>query len=120
MNPASSPWPRRLLIGGLVLMIAAAIDPLEGSVVILTGVALAAAAAHRLHSQYRRQLLAALALTTVGVAALWGVSALGGFGGDTGRSNWWVVPMLPYPIGWMLAIAGAARELRRPRHGAQA
>ena len=37
-----------------------------------------------------------LLLVLIGVAALWISSALGGFGGDTGRSDWWGLLFVPY------------------------
>jgi hypothetical protein len=45
-----------------------------------------------------------------------GMSALGGIGGDTGRSYWWALLFLPYPVGWIMALTGAfelVAELRR-------
>jgi hypothetical protein len=96
-------------------MIAAALDPLEGSIVILAGVAMAAIAAYGLESRYRRHLAAALVLTAVGVAAMWGLSAVGGFGGDSGRTNLWWFAIVPYPIGWLLAIVAGLRAWRDGR-----
>ena len=40
------------------------------------------------------------------MGALWGLSALGGFGGNSGHSNWWAVLILPYLIGWLMGIWG--------------
>jgi hypothetical protein len=106
---------RLLVILGLVLMVVGALDPLEGSVVILGGSALVAIGAF-LSSTHRYALqLMALALTAVGVGALFGLSALGGVGGNTGRSYWWLLLCAPYPIGWLMGIIGAARKLREPR-----
>jgi hypothetical protein len=104
----------RLLVGlGLALMIIAALDPLEGSVVILAGSALVAAgAAFNGSGGYRLQAIA-LAFTAVGVTALFALSAMGGVGGNSGRSIWWLLLCVPYPIGWLLAIIGAARKLRQ-------
>jgi hypothetical protein len=45
-------------------------------------------------------------LVLAGVAALWGLSALGGVGGDTGRSMWWLLLCAPYGLGWLLALGG--------------
>jgi hypothetical protein len=100
----------------LALLLLGALDPMEGSVVIAGGAVLAAWAAAGTGSRYRRQLLWAAVLTAVGVAALWGMSALGGIGGTTGRSMWWALTLVPYPVGWILALVGAFRlvaELRR-------
>lgn len=108
----SSPWPRRLLIAGIVAMFVGFLDPMEGSVVILAGVALAAFAARALHSRYSPVLYWALALTFAGVAALWGWSAVGGFGGPSGRSMWWALTLIPYPIGFLMAVFASIRALR--------
>ena len=45
-------------------------------------------------------------LIALGVVALWGLSSGGGFGGDSERSMWWGLLVLPYPIGWSLGIWG--------------
>lgn len=105
-------WPRRLLFVGLAALILGTLDPLEGSLVILAAVALLALAGFAGHLAARRQLAWALALVALGIGTLWGLSAIGGFGGQTGRSNWWALLLLPYPIGWLLALTGALRSLR--------
>ncbi len=66
-----------LVIVGLVLMVAGALDPLEGSVVILGGSAVAAAGAFfGPMRRFRLQVIAFL-LIAIGVAALFGLSAVG-------------------------------------------
>ena len=50
-----------------------------------------------------------------GVAALFGLSALGGIGGDSGRSMWWAVLLVPYVTGWVLALVESVRVLREQR-----
>ena len=104
-------WPRRLLFVGLAALILGTLDPLEGSLLILAAVALLALAGYAGHFTGRRQLAWALGLVALGVGTLWGLSALGGFGGRTGRSNWWALLLLPYPVGWLLALSGALRSL---------
>ena len=111
MNGASR-WSRRLVIAGLVAMVAGALDPLEGSVVILAGTAVAALGALWGESRHRVLLYWSVILTALGVGALWGLSALGGIGGNTGRSYWWALVFLPYPIGWVMGLFGAVRSLR--------
>ena len=108
-------YSRWLVIVGLVLMVIGAVDPLEGSVVILGGSILVAFGAFRSHTRYRLP-VTALVLIAIGVGALFGMSALGGVGGDTGRSIWWLLLCLPYPIGWILGLIGAASKLREPRN----
>lgn len=108
---------RRVVIVGLVLMVGGVLDPLEGSVVILGGTALAALGAFLGRSRYWVPVIA-LVMTTAGVAALLGLSALGGVGGTTGRSAWWLLLCITYPAGWILGLVGAARTLRALRHSA--
>ena len=105
-------WSRILVIVGLVAMVIGAIDPLEGSLIILPGTGMVALGALLGKSRYRKLLYWSFALVAVGVGALFGVSALGGFGGRSGLSLWWVIVILPYPIGWIMGIVGAVRRLR--------
>ena len=105
--------PRVLLIVGFVLMVAGAIDPLEGSVVILLGSVLAAIGGFLSHSRRRVMLGWALALIAVGVGLMFGMSAMGGIGGRTGRSLWWALVLLPYPVGWLLGLIAGWQALRR-------
>lgn len=109
-------WSRILAWAGFVLMVVGAIDPLEGSVIILPGVGMAAVGAAVGASRFRKLLAWAFGLVAAGVGLMFGMSALGGIGGDTGRSMWWALLLLPYPVGWVLAVAGSIRrllELRR-------
>jgi hypothetical protein len=110
MNGAGR-WSRILVIVGLVAMVIGALDPLEGSLVILPGCGLVALGALLGKSRHRIFLYWAFVLVAVGVGALWGLSALGGFGGKSGRSNWWGLVLLPYPVGWIMGLVGAIRRL---------
>lgn len=107
MNDRSR-WSRRLLIVGSLAMPVGAIDPLEGSGLILLGSA--ALLAGTLVSREERRWIAyrtwAFVLVAAGVAALWGLSSVGGFGGPSGRSIWWGMLILPYPVGWSLGVWG--------------
>jgi hypothetical protein len=105
-------WSRTLVVAGLIAMVIGAIDPLEGSLVILPGTAMVALGAWLGKSRYRKLLCWAFALVAVGVAALLAVSAFGGFGGRGSLSYWWGILILPYPIGWVLGIIGAIKKLR--------
>ena len=93
-------------------MVIGAFDPMEGSLLILPGAGLAALGARLGISRHRGLLYWSVALVAVGVGALWGVSTLGGFGGESGRSIWWGLFILPYPAGWILGLVGSIRALR--------
>jgi hypothetical protein len=89
-------------------MLVGAIDPMEGSVLILPGSLILALGTF--FNQGERHLLAyrvwVFILIAVGVGALWGLSAVGGIGGKSGHSMWWGVLILPYLIGWSMGIWG--------------
>ena len=107
-----SRWSRILVIVGLIAMLIGVVDPLEGSLVILPGTGMVALGALLGNSRHRKLLSWSFVLVAVGVGALWGLSALGGFGGSSGRSNWWGLVLLPYPVGWIMGFVGAIRRLR--------
>lgn len=106
---------RLLLIAGLVLMIAGAIDPLEGSIVVLAGSAVAAAAVYFGRLARAAAQVWAFLLVLIGVAVMWGFSAVGGVGGNSGRSIWWLALVAPYPFGWIIGIIAAIHTLRSRR-----
>lgn len=101
-------WSRILVIVGSIAMLVGAIDPMEGSLVILPGSGLLALGTYL--GRHERRLIAyrvwVFILIAIGVGALWGLSAVGGFGGPSGRSIWWGVLILPYLIGWSVGIWG--------------
>lgn len=101
-----------LVFLGFSAMIGGLLDPLEGSLIILPGIALVTIGAALTRSRHTRLLSSSLVFVTVGVAALWGLSALGGFGGASGRSIWWGLALLPYPLGLITGVVGAAKKLR--------
>ena len=116
--PSRSSWSRGLVIGGLAGMVTGLVDPIEGCVVILAGNAAAAAGGRLGGYRARRRLLLAALLSAVGVSIMFGMAAIGGIAGNTGRSGWWALLLLPYPAGWLLGVIGAVqalREARRPR-----
>lgn len=105
-------WPRALLWAGTGALVVGAIDPLEGSLVLVAGAGAATLAAHLAHLRARRRLDWGLALAALGVAVLWAMSAVGGVGSSTGRTYWWLLLLAPYPAGWLLSLSGAVRALR--------
>jgi hypothetical protein len=107
----SAIWSRILIVFGLAGMLIGAIDPLEGSLVILPSVALIALGAWLGKSRHQVMLYWSAGLVSFGVAAMFVLSWMGGIGGNSGHSMWWGVFILPYPIGWLLGIVGAALAL---------
>ena len=105
-------WSRSMLWIGTAALVAGVADPLEGSLIIVAGAAAVMVAAHLRHLPVRRQLDGGVALAALGVAVLWAMSEIGGIGPSTGRSYWWALLLLPYPLGWLLSLSGAVRALR--------
>ncbi len=102
------PLVRFLLIAGYAAMLIGAIDPMEGSLLILPGSGLVALGtyfddAERKIFIYR---LWVFILILIGVGALFGFTMLGGIGGTTAYSIWWALLIVPYPIGWFMGTWG--------------
>lgn len=104
-------WSRLLVIIGLAGMLLGALDPLEGSLIILPGTGLVVLGAILGKSRRRILLYLSLALVAIGVGAMFVLSAFGGIGSSTGLSNWWVLILLPYPIGWVMGLTGGILAL---------
>jgi hypothetical protein len=122
---AGGRWSRALVILGSIAFCIGTLDPMEGSLLILAGCGLVLFGTY-LGRQPRPMLVYwswVTGLVVVGVAALWVLSALGGVGGNGGRSMWWLLVCVPYPVGWLLAFAGllvrAVRSLRGGVPGGQ-
>ena len=101
------PWSLILVVVGLFVMLVGAVDPLEGSFVILPGSGMVAFGAFVGKSRYRTLLSWAFVLIAGGVGAMVVFTALGGIGGNSGRSLWWGLLVLPYPLGWIMGLVGA-------------
>jgi len=97
-------WIRITYIIGIIALIAGAIDPLEGSVIIVGGSALIALSTQLTHDRHRRIFLITSVMITMGVCLMLFFSSLGGFGGASTLSWWWCLLILPYPIGWLITI----------------
>jgi len=108
-------WAQVLVIVGLIAMLIGAVDPLEGSLIILPGSGMAALGAFLGQSRHRRVVYWAFGLIAVGVGAMFVLSMFGGTGGSTGRSNWWLLVVLPYPIGWIMGLAGVLPGIGKRR-----
>lgn len=108
-------WSRILKAVGGIAMLVGTVDPLEGSMLILPGSGLVALGVH-LGTEDRRTVrywLWTFILIAVGVGAMFALSAVGGIGGKSGHSVWWGVSILPYPAGWLMALAGGVVGLIR-------
>jgi hypothetical protein len=102
---------RIVLMTGLILILLGIFDPLEGAVVILIGIGLAALNAGVNQYMNRKILYWALGLAVMGFGAMVVLSMFGGIGGKSGRSMWWGVLILPYPVGWIMGLVGGFRML---------
>ena len=105
---ARATWSSVLIVIGGIALVLGAVDPLEGSLIILPGSGLVALGTF-LKQNGRRQFafrVSVFALVAVGVGALWGLSMAGGIGGKSGHSLWWALLILPYLVGWSLSIWG--------------
>jgi hypothetical protein len=103
-----STWSRILVIVGGIAMLVGGVDPLEGSLAILPGSGLVVLGT-LLDPDERRWLAFRVwmfVLIAIGVGAMWGLTAVGGFGGTSKYSMWWGVLILPYLIGWSLNMWG--------------
>jgi hypothetical protein len=112
-------WPKIIFIAGIVGILIGILDPMEGSLVIAPGSILLALGAFLLHDRYRNIYLASSILIITGVFALFYLSSLGGFGGTSSLSWWWGVTILPYPIGWLLAVVFLVIRMMKRGSGQQ-
>ncbi len=92
-------------------MVVGVLDPLEGAFVILPGSGVVAVGGFLGKSRYRGLLGWAFILIAVGVGAMVSMSMLGGIGGRSGRSMWWALFILPYPVGWIMGLVGIILRL---------
>ncbi|MBI2515669.1 MAG: hypothetical protein HYV95_02025 [Opitutae bacterium] len=95
-------WSQILTVVGCAAMLVGGIDPMEGSLAVLPGSGLFALAAYlgQAERPVLRARLVIFLLVAIGVGALWGMSAFGGVGGQSGHSAWWLLLGLPYMLGW--------------------
>jgi len=96
------------VITGSVAILVGAIDPLEGSVLIVPGALLVMMSAfmEKARLAVLRYRTWTFILILTGVGSMWGLSAVGGIGGTSGLSWWWGLLLLPYLLGLPMAIWG--------------
>jgi hypothetical protein len=97
-------WNKVLFIIGIVAMIIGAIDPLEGSVIILVGSAFISLSTFLKKDMHRKIFLLSFLMIVIGVFSLFYLSSLGGFGSSSSLSWWWGLFILPYPLGWLISM----------------
>ena len=105
-------WNRLLFYLGIVLLIAGAVDPLEGSVIIASGSALLTLAIFQLRHRHRKKFLLSLVMILTGMLFMWLFSCLGGFGDNSGLAWGWAVLILPFPAGWLITCVLLLTDLR--------
>jgi len=108
-------WSRILITLGGIAMLLGSVDPMEGSVLILPGSGLVALGLFvgRAERRLLRDWVWVFGLIAVGVGALFGLSTIVGIGGKSGHSMWWGVLILPYPVGWIMALVISISALIR-------
>ncbi len=108
-------WMRVLYIAGVAGLIIGAIDPLEGSVVIAAGSILLALSTYLTRDRHWKFFLGFCLAVIFGIAFMFYLSSLGGFGGTSTLSWWWGTLILPYPLGWLASIVLLiVRAVRKP------
>lgn len=107
-------WARRLAWIGLAGLLLAVLDPMEGAFIALPFCAVLTVSAFLATSRYRVLLYWAFGSMFVGVGVLIVLTLIGGIGGSSGRSMWWGLLLVPYPLGWLMALFLGARVVREP------
>lgn len=101
-------WTQGVAVPGGLAVLLGGFDPLEGAIVILAGTILLAVASLIAGAEpavwFSRFVNAGLAV--FGFTALFVLSSIGGVGGPTGRSFFWMALCLPLAAGWSLSFWG--------------
>ena len=106
--PDRKSWSSAASVVGAVGLVIGSFDPMEGSALILPATGLLALGSY-MRSESPRLIAYrtfGFVLVLIGVVALFGLSAIGGIGGSSGRSTWWALLILPYFAGWSIDIWG--------------
>jgi hypothetical protein len=97
-------WIRIVYIIGIVALVIGALDPLEGSVLITIGIGFISLTTYLMRDRHWKIFLCSLMMVLVGVGFMFFLSSLGGIGNSSNLSWWWGVLIVPYPLGWLMAI----------------
>ncbi len=106
---------RILYYAGVVAMIIGVVDPLEGSVLIISGNLLIVISMFMTDDRHKMHFLISLIMIAIGVFFLFYLSSLGGLGGTSDLSWWWGALILPYPAGWIFAMVILIKRVRQKR-----
>ncbi len=106
-------WAWILVIVGSLATLMGALDPLEGAFVIFPGSGMVALGAYLAQTRMRKLAYWGFVLIAAAFVLLLTMSALGGFGGNAPllSSMWWGLLLAPYPVGWIMTMAGIACTL---------
>jgi len=97
-------WLKALYLLGVIALVFGAIDPLEGSVVVLAGSLCLAISTYLLQDRYWKSFLILLLLIAIGVIAMFVLSQFSDIVNQSDKSRWWLALILPYPIGWLISV----------------
>lgn len=103
MKPKSS-WKHIIYILGVTALIIGAISPLQGSILILFGSFLIMLSTYLTRDKHRKIFLSSFILILIGILAMFYISSFGGFEGIPSLLSWWVILMLPFPVGWLITV----------------
>jgi hypothetical protein len=96
-------WKGLLYIAGILLFFVGAVDPLEGSVLIVPGSILITVYKYLRGDRHKKGFLTGCLLIAFGVGFMFYLSSLGGIGKNA-NPMYWGIPILLYPIGWVLTV----------------
>ena len=95
-----------LSFAGLIGLILGAADPASGILIAVPGSGLIALGAFLGGHARRNRLLTAFLLMLAGALAAWWITEKGGVGGQSDLSIWWLLLVVPLPVGWVMSLLG--------------
>lgn len=101
---------KSIRIAGIACIFLGAIDPLEGSLVILAGSFLYTLAMYLKRHEKRFFFMICTLMMTAGMFFMFLFSSLGGIGSKSEYSIWWGILILPYPIAWLITVFSILRS----------
>lgn len=106
---------RILYYTGVTAILFGAIDPLEGSILIAAGATILSAVSLFTYDRHKTIFTVSTVGILIGVALMWFLSSLGGFGGNSGRPMWYGLFLIPYPLGWLTIVITLLVRLFKPK-----